>query len=243
MNPSNQQFAGDIVHHIELAEQKPVNFNYRSAYPKRKLLSLAAPFEDAINQDKAITSHYLSAYRGEGAEAIAFELADSLAIQTEKRVLYIDAAPHRKALTRELAEAISRPLDAGTKQVEPAKNSVFVKLQNSHLFYTYFEHINLRENTVRSFDYTEAIKALKQHFDVIVISSENALSSSNIALFSALSDISVIVLEAEKTRIPVAKELITMIEQNGGTVGGTILNKRKFYIPHSLYTMLFKRNS
>jgi Mrp family chromosome partitioning ATPase len=46
------------------------------------------------------------------------------------------------------------------------------------------------------------------------------------------------VLEAEKTRWPVAENTKQMIEKNGGKVLGVVLNKRQFYIPDFIYRRL-----
>lgn len=51
---------------------------------------------------------------------------------------------------------------------------------------------------------------------------------------------SVLVVEAERTRAPVAKEVKRMIEALGGKVVGSVLVKRKMYIPDWLYDTLYK---
>lgn len=51
---------------------------------------------------------------------------------------------------------------------------------------------------------------------------------------------SVLVVEAERTRAPVAKEVKRMIEALGGKVVGSVLVKRRMYIPDWIYGMLYK---
>jgi protein-tyrosine kinase len=48
----------------------------------------------------------------------------------------------------------------------------------------------------------------------------------------------VLVLEAEKTRGPVAENLKERIQKNGGNLLGIIFNKRRHYIPEFLYKRL-----
>ena len=45
----------------------------------------------------------------------------------------------------------------------------------------------------------------------------------------------VLVVEAEKTRWPVALNVKEKTEQGGGRVLGVVFNKRKYYIPEWLY--------
>lgn len=55
-----------------------------------------------------------------------------------------------------------------------------------------------------------------------------------------LVNISILVVEAERTRSPVAKETKRLIEALGGKVIGTVLVNRRFYIPGWLYNLLYK---
>ncbi len=51
---------------------------------------------------------------------------------------------------------------------------------------------------------------------------------------------SVLVVEAEHTRAPVAQEVKRLIEALGGKVVGTVLVKRQLYIPMWIYNLLYK---
>jgi Mrp family chromosome partitioning ATPase len=48
----------------------------------------------------------------------------------------------------------------------------------------------------------------------------------------------VLVLEAEKTRKPVAENLKNRILQNGGNILGMVFNNRRYHIPESVYKRL-----
>jgi hypothetical protein len=43
------------------------------------------------------------------------------------------------------------------------------------------------------------------------------------------------VIEAERTRSPVAVQVKETVQQNNGTIIGAIMNKRRYYIPRLLY--------
>jgi Mrp family chromosome partitioning ATPase len=48
----------------------------------------------------------------------------------------------------------------------------------------------------------------------------------------------VLVVEADKTRWPVAQSVKERIIQHGGNVLGMVLNKRRYYIPGFIYNRL-----
>ena len=55
---------------------------------------------------------------------------------------------------------------------------------------------------------------------------------------AGLADLAIVVVEAEATRVAVAKRLVERLESAGGQVVGAILNKRAFYIPRFIYAAL-----
>jgi Mrp family chromosome partitioning ATPase len=48
----------------------------------------------------------------------------------------------------------------------------------------------------------------------------------------------VLVLEADKTRKPVAENLKNQIVQNGGNLLGMVFNNRRYHIPEAVYRRL-----
>jgi len=58
-----------------------------------------------------------------------------------------------------------------------------------------------------------------------------------------LADGSVMIVEAERTRAPVAAECKRLIEASGGRLLGAVMNRRRLYIPDMLYRLLYQRVS
>ena len=79
---------------------------------------------------------------------------------------------------------------------------------------------------------------LRKEFDLIVIDSP-AVSTTvdGLALCSCVSGV-VLVVEAEKTRSPVACNAKNCIIQSGGNLLGVVFNKRRYYIPEFIYKLL-----
>lgn len=79
---------------------------------------------------------------------------------------------------------------------------------------------------------------LKARFDLVVIDSPPLeVSSDGLALVRNVDGV-VLVLEAEKTRMPVVEHLKHAVVQSGGNILGVVLNKRRYYIPQWIYRWL-----
>lgn len=76
---------------------------------------------------------------------------------------------------------------------------------------------------------------LSQCFDFVIIDSPAVMKSSEAQILSGYLDGVIFVIKAEKTKWEVAKIALNNIENSGGKVIGSILNRRKFYIPNFLY--------
>lgn len=81
-------------------------------------------------------------------------------------------------------------------------------------------------------------KKLKQRFDLILVDSPPATTSTDGLAMSSKVDGIVLVVEAEKTRWPVAENVRDRIKRSGGNILGIVLNKRRYYIPEWIYKKL-----
>jgi protein-tyrosine kinase len=83
----------------------------------------------------------------------------------------------------------------------------------------------------------EAFARLRNRFDAVLVDSSPVLRPGTMAL-SSKADGVVLVIEAEKTRWPVAMQAKQRIEGSGGTLLGVVLNKRRYHIPTTVYRWL-----
>jgi len=79
---------------------------------------------------------------------------------------------------------------------------------------------------------------LKKKFDLVVVDSSPALTSAEGISLSPTVDGVVLVVEADKTRRPVARHGLEMIRKSGGNVLGVVFNSQRYYIPESIYRKL-----
>jgi Mrp family chromosome partitioning ATPase len=81
-------------------------------------------------------------------------------------------------------------------------------------------------------------EALRDRFDMIILDTPPAtIYPDGLAMVRQVDGV-ILVVEAEKTRWPVALRVKEKITKNGGNLLGIVFNKRRFYIPEWLYKRL-----
>ncbi len=113
-------------------------------------------------------------------------------------------------------------------------DNAFYQVGNSSLFVSI-----ISKNTsslIRIFDdnFCETL----QQFDLILVDSPPATASSDGLAVSRMADGVVLILEAEKTRWPIAESIKDKIIKNGGNILGIAFNKRRHHIPGFIYKRL-----
>jgi Mrp family chromosome partitioning ATPase len=81
-------------------------------------------------------------------------------------------------------------------------------------------------------------KKLRQRFDLMLIDSPPVTTSTDGLAISSKVDGVVLVVEAERTRLPVVESARDRIKRSGGNILGIVLNKRRFHIPEWIYQKL-----
>ena len=81
-------------------------------------------------------------------------------------------------------------------------------------------------------------QALRERFESIVIDLPSAAGSRLGLALAPRCDGVVVVIEANKSRLPVIANLVANLQSVHANVLGTVLNKRRFYLPERLYRWL-----
>ncbi len=182
---------------------------------------------------------FLSAYRGEGAGHISFELANFVASNTDKSVLFLDASFVPPPSMQFVSNQCEVPLCHYMKTGSEIEHVPLVKLEGNGLCCGRF-YENTGENTYIDPDNMKALfDVFRSQYDVIILYTEALLENESATLFSTVSDGTVIVVQAERTRSQVVKRLSDVIKESGGQVIGSILNERRFYTPRWVHKIFF----
>jgi Mrp family chromosome partitioning ATPase len=80
-----------------------------------------------------------------------------------------------------------------------------------------------------------AFMALRKLYDLILIDSPATTKSALGPALAKKTDRVLLVIEADRTRVPVVAAAARAIEVNGGRVLGVVLNKRRFRVPRLFY--------
>ncbi len=164
-----------------------------------------------------------SCLTGEGTTTVASNLA-SIAAQG-RRVLLIDANKPRHELQTAMQAAVS--------------NGIAARIEKTPGGLWQLDASKLKDGAGQSSMATtrELVGSLSSKFDLVVVDLPSLESADVLDWLSALDGV-VLVIESERVRWQVAARSIELLEQAGGQVLGTVLNKQREYIPQWLYQRL-----
>lgn len=84
----------------------------------------------------------------------------------------------------------------------------------------------------------EIVEMLRRRFQWVVVDSGPARDVAFSLVLSRFMSGTVVVVESEKSRVPVVHELVHQIRANGGTPLGVVINKRRIHISDFVYRFL-----
>lgn len=194
----------------------------------------------------------VSSRSGEGTSTIARDLALLAADRHEWRVLLVDLGPRgpgsqAEAIKSRLArhhalQARKETRDyAGRPSLVPSlpeleQHGGIYHVGQTGLYITVA--VSEDEAIAPGSQWSAIFAAARNGFDLILVDSPALDSSYCSVVLASLVDTSLIVLEAETTRLGIVQNLRDRLMLAGGNVGGVILNKRRFHIPSGIYSRL-----
>jgi len=196
--------------------------------------NLAAVISDSTKK----VIQFIGSREGEGTSTVVREFARVSAMKFGKSVLLLDADQHHpsqhlffhivpKGGWQEVARE-NGPVDTALYQFGETK--LFISPSS--------EYSASHPHVYDSLLIDAFLKRLRQRFDLILIDSPPATTSTDGLAISPKVDGVVLVLEAEKTRWPVVESVRDRIMRSGGNILGIVLNKRRFHIPEWIYQKL-----
>ena len=181
-------------------------------------LRLFAESSTAISQ-----IHYLcSMLPGEGTTWTIAALADSLARQTEKRVLLVDARAGA-----DLVRLVDGDCSGASSEPGPTRYSR-IRVADAGL-------------GSESRPFSEVAKILEQHAsgsDVVLIDGPPLSTASDLSTLRGHVDGIGMVIESERHRVEVIESAVGRIRASGVPVSGVIINRKTKWIPDAVYRRL-----
>ena len=218
-----------------------VAVNLACVLPFRELNRLSRSIDNSLPDMPHRIIQFASAYNSEDASLIAFDVAVVTAL-AGKRVLFVDTTGIQHKTAKKLAESLKFTLNAVFTHNKPL-GEVMVSAERSNLFYTMLRtsgDASIPLNDLMNFEIL--IHSLRSSYDFIIMDAVNFMDNTLALSITKAVDGTILVIEAERTRVPVAFQLKKVIEESGGKVIGTVLNKRRFYIPQFIYRWLYHKH-
>ena len=199
-----------------------------------ELVKLHHTLAQSLETDRGVVVQFVAPEADAAIEAVVYDLAYMSASWLGKRVLFVNGVGMR--------------FDSRDQQIvprqEPLLNSStsFRDVESSITRVVGLELYQMRFPTMRgALDLAPTLRQipdflarLRESFDLVLIASPAASEAPMGVLLSRFVDGNVLVLEAGRTRAPVASELRDAISSSGGAVVGAVLTRYRSYIPRFL---------
>jgi protein-tyrosine kinase len=203
-----------------------------------EMLSLYKAIDSMLPDVGNRVVQFIGSRTGEGTSTIVRELARVAAERIGRSVLLLDADRYQGTQSRFFSVA-SRYSWINVLQESGEVGRAIHRVGESELFFS--PACNSSDQTPELFNspqLEEFWANLKLKFDLVLIDSPPlTVSPDALALVSKVDGV-VLVVEAEKTKWRTAKYVREKIEMVGGKVLGVVFNKRRYYIPQSIYKYL-----
>lgn len=221
---------------------RSVTIDLSCRFSYKELTKLYRMIEAALPDKRRRVVQFMSAYTEEGASEIGLETAIIAARLIGLRVLFIDTATNlankrRTKLSGASQKSLETLLLSGGSPYEAIAQAAGTELYFAMLCEQGEDGLApISMNNIES-----ALESLRLNFDLIIIDSQAMLNDAFGMALTKLVDGSVMIIEAERTRAPVALECKRLIENSGGRLLGAVMNRRRLYIPDAIYRALYQR--
>jgi protein-tyrosine kinase len=199
-------------------------------------LELIKTLFQAVGDDGKLRNRVLAftaAAPGEGVSYVVNLIAKELALQTNKRVLRIDAAA-----LRELHLADANYVSRYCEETE-IENLLTISATKTAPQTVTARGASRANDFDSNPEYRIAcIKALRWNFDYVLIDCGSLAASADATTLASLVDGISVVVKAGRTRSAQIKRSQKMIESSDGKFLGFVLNQRRYPVPNWIYQRL-----
>jgi succinoglycan biosynthesis transport protein ExoP len=182
----------------------------------------------SVPSDGGRVLQFVSAHEGEGVSSLLLDIG-LIEGAGDRRVLYIDVDPRpgHEVVSEFSKQGVGLARQPGERVVQVAGTSLYVT-----------QPVSGADLASGQTDWRKVLTKARGAYDLILIDPPPLQRSAAALALAPFADITLAVIEAERTRAAVARNLVDRVESAGGEVLGVILNKRRFYIPRMIYSWL-----
>lgn len=192
--------------------------------------------------DGGFVVQLLGSRSGCGVSSIAAALAEFAALNIDGKVALVDADPFKLAQFRRQGIGCTvslQDVQQGRASLEEAaRPTALANLSVLALTGPIVYNNGKTPWTLSISAMSEIVATLRRQFQWVIVDSAPAHDLAFAHVLARFMDGTVVVVESEKTRLPVAQQLIHQLRTNGGTPLGLVINKRQMLISDFLYRFL-----
>ena len=179
-----------------------------------------------------------SATSGEGVTTLAIFLATSLAVRDGKKTLVIDASFKSPRLSR-IFGLLGKPGLSDYCSGAAELSDVLYRTDSDELFLMGVGTELYNPSLILSSDRARSLASeLTQRFDYVLFDTGAVLSNAETSMLASGVDGVILIVRAGRTKREVLLKAEKLIRFSGGRVIGSVLNRRQFPIPESIYKRL-----
>jgi capsular exopolysaccharide synthesis family protein len=188
---------------------------------------------------KSEVFNFVSSREGEGVSTIVNNLVNyMLRRKYANNILLIDANLHNSVLHARFNHTQEKSLEEISYKTYSCSEAIReIKPDNFNLLPSGGPRHNLLPDVEQNI-FHKFISDIQSDYDFIFIDSPPLLISTGALSIAVSSSVTFLVTDAHRTRAEVAKKAKQILQENGCTIGGVILNRVKHPIPEWLYKRL-----
>jgi len=199
-----------------------------------ELVKLHHSLAESLDADHGVIAQFVAPEPDAAIEAVVYDLAYISAAWLGKRVLFVNGVGMRFEGSDQLVPRRQEPILGAYGNLSDMENTI-TRVVGLELYQMKFPTMRGALDlapTLRQIP--EFLSRLRESFDLVVIASPAASEAPMGVLLSRFVDGNILVLEAGRTRAPVASELRDALSASGGAVIGAVLTRYRTYVPRFL---------
>jgi len=206
--------------------------------PLGEVLALYNRCLSLLDETSTPAIEFVSSVPREGTTTIVTEVALAVCGLFKNRILLIDATGAPSPLGRSLESEIPATLDTVLMGQAPITDAL-ATLPDVELHFATLSIGGLNNHKQPT---TRAVQTLftrlRQYYELILVDGGATQGEHFSPVLARSVDGVVLVVEAERTRMPVVDWSLQQLENSRAKLLGTVLNKRRFHIPKRIYDLM-----
>jgi protein-tyrosine kinase len=204
---------------------------------RRSLLNLRNSIDSEMKQKESRIIVFTSAVKGEGKTTIAASLARVLALSESEKVLLVDCS----VVNPELHKLFGVKNDAGILEYLSGEKELPQIIQTLDagvldlVTVGTIREANVTQPLFNSEKMALFIGEVAEKYDYVLIDTSAILEAPETPIIGSYAEGIVMVINTGVTRREVIKRAMLMVEKLDGIFIGTVLNRKKYFIPEFIY--------